>query len=136
MSEPVTKRVFIYDGREFGDPDPGLSVDEVRKQMAEWFPELVNADHKEETRDGARRITLSRRIGTKGALGHEEVVAALRAVPPKRLRLLALAERAYADPAVWRQPDPHEFNLAVAEADAYAKQTKRTADALARLPAR
>ena len=40
-------RVFIYDGREFPDPDPNLSPDEVRKMMADFFPELANAEARE-----------------------------------------------------------------------------------------
>lgn len=136
MAATATTRVFLYDGREFGDPDPTLSIEEVRKQLAEFFPELVNADHREEIRDGQRRVTFSRRIGTKGALGHDEVLAALRGVPAKRLRLLELAEQAYADPKVWRQPEAGAYHLAVAEAEAYARQTQRTVAQLAQLPAR
>ena len=30
-------RIFNYDGREFPDPDPLLSVEEVRGQLAEFF---------------------------------------------------------------------------------------------------
>lgn len=131
-----TTRVFVYDGREFPDQDPSLSIDDVRKQMADFFPELVNADRREETANGVRRITFSRRIGTKGAMDHDDALAALRAVPGKRLLLLAIAATAYAPDAGTWQPDRAEFNLAVAEAQAYARDTKRVTDALARLPAR
>ena len=39
-------RVFVHDSREYPDPDPRLGVDEVRKQMADFIPELANADTK------------------------------------------------------------------------------------------
>jgi PRTRC genetic system protein C len=137
MSVTVTAaRYFIYDGREFPDPDPALSIDEVRKQMADFFPELINADYREETKEGQRRITFSRRIGTKGVMGHDAVLAALGTVPAKRLRLLELAAQAYADPASYVHPDQADFNLAVAEAQAYARDTTRSTEALARLSAR
>ena len=38
-------RLFVYDGRTFPDPDPGLPVDDVRRQLADFFCELANADH-------------------------------------------------------------------------------------------
>lgn len=43
----MTRRVFIVEGREFPDPDPNMSVDEVRQQMANFFPELSNAETKD-----------------------------------------------------------------------------------------
>ena len=46
-------RVFVYDGREFPDPDPNLSVDDVRASMSNFFPELSNAETKESQRDSA-----------------------------------------------------------------------------------
>ena len=36
--------LFIYDGRTFPDPDARLSVEDVRRQLADYFPELANAD--------------------------------------------------------------------------------------------
>ena len=66
-------RVFVYDGREFPDPDPNLSVDEVRAQMANFFPELSNAETKESERDSATEPGIKdtihefkRRVGVKG----------------------------------------------------------------------
>ena len=43
-------RIFVYDGREFPDPDPGLSVEDVRRQLSDFFPELTNAETREERR--------------------------------------------------------------------------------------
>ena len=39
-------RVFVYDDREFPDPDPNMSHDEVRQSMTNFFPELA-ADAKQ-----------------------------------------------------------------------------------------
>ena len=44
-------RVFVYDGREFPDPDPNMSHDEVRQSMTSFFPELANAEVKTSERD-------------------------------------------------------------------------------------
>jgi len=67
-------RVFVYDGREFPDPDPNLKVDEVRQNMANFFPELSNAETKESKRPSATVagetetvIEFKKRVGTKGA---------------------------------------------------------------------
>lgn len=59
-------RVFVYDGREFPDPDPNLSVDEVRQSMGNFFPELSNAETKETKRGEDTIIEFKRRVGTKG----------------------------------------------------------------------
>ncbi len=59
-------RVFVYDGREFPDPDPKMSVDEVRQSMTNFFPELANADSKQSKRGEDDIIEFQRRVGTKG----------------------------------------------------------------------
>ena len=129
-------RVFIYDGREFPDPGETLTVDEVRKQMAEFFPELTNADTREERRGEDTAYTFSKRIGTKGAR-RPSVLAALRRVPAKRLAVFDLAAELLdglgevdVDAAAARRP---ELNLAIAEAEAYARSTARAVEALRRL---
>ena len=60
------RRVFIYDGREFPDPDPTLAPDEVRQMMTDFFPELANAEVREQQRDEDTLYELVRRVGTKG----------------------------------------------------------------------
>ncbi|HEX5501780.1 MAG TPA: PRTRC system protein C [Thermomicrobiales bacterium] len=61
-------RVFVFDGKEYPDPDPALAPDRVRQELARFIPELTNADTREETRrDGVRQIVFTKRIGTKGA---------------------------------------------------------------------
>ena len=41
-------RLFVYDQREFPDPDPNLSVEDIKKMMSDFFPELANAEVKEQ----------------------------------------------------------------------------------------
>ena len=133
-------RVFVYDGREFPDPDPGLSVEDVRKQLSDFFPELTNAETREERRgDDEVRYTFARRIGTKG-IGKPNVVAILRRVPEKRLAVFDLATRLVdadgeldAEAAAARQP---EINLAIAEAESYARATRSAVEALRHIPQR
>jgi PRTRC genetic system protein C len=84
-------RIFVYDGREFPDPDSKLSVEDVRKQLAEFFPELANAETREEKRGEDTVYTFTKRIGTKGQRGQPDVVTILRRVPEKRLRIFELA---------------------------------------------
>lgn len=59
-------RIFVYDGREFPDPDVNMTIEEVKKQMADFFPELTTADHKESKRGDDTLITFNKRVGTKG----------------------------------------------------------------------
>ncbi|MCC6175641.1 MAG: PRTRC system protein C [Chloroflexi bacterium] len=133
-------RVFVYDGREFPDPDPSLSVEDVRKQLGDFFPELTNAETREERRgDDDVRYTFARRIGTKGA-GGPDIVAILRQVPEKHLAVFGLAAELIdsdgeldAEAAAARQP---EINLAIVEAESYARATRPAVEALRRIPSR
>ncbi len=59
-------RVFVYDGREFPDPDPKMSTEEVRQSMTSFFPELANAESKQSKRGEDDIIEFKRRVGTKG----------------------------------------------------------------------
>lgn len=59
-------RVFVYDGREFPDPDPKMSTEEVRQSMTSFFPELANAETKQSKRGEDDIIEFKRRVGTKG----------------------------------------------------------------------
>jgi PRTRC genetic system protein C len=134
-------RLFSYDGRDFPDPDPALTVEAVRKQMSDFFPELANAETREERRGDDTVYTFSRRIGTKGRRPRRlDVVAILRRVEPKRLAVFDLAAgligpdgEVNLDAAAARQP---EINLARAEAEASARATKTAVAALRLLPPR
>lgn len=132
-------RVFIYDGREFPDPDPKLPVEAVRKQLSDFFPELGNAETREEKRGEDTAYTFSKRIGTKGRRP-PNIVAVLRHVPETRLRVLELAAELLddngeldLDAAAIRQP---EINLAIAEVEAYTRATRQAVEAIRRLQPR
>lgn len=59
-------RIFVYDGREFPDPDPASTPEEVRQSMTSFFPELANADIKQSKRGDDDIIEFQKRVGTKG----------------------------------------------------------------------
>ena len=60
-------RTFVYQGQTYPDPDPTMSVDEVRRTLADFMPELTSADATE-TLDGDNTvIEFKRKVGTKGA---------------------------------------------------------------------
>ena len=149
-------RVFIVDGREFPDPDPKRSVPEGRAQSPQFSPDLANAETREEQRGEDTHITFTRRIGTKGAAvaaprprsargrrqsgGGADIVGILRRVPEKWLRVFALAPQLCGpdgalDLAAAGRRAP-EIELALVEAQAYARATQAALAALRRLPAR
>jgi PRTRC genetic system protein C len=150
-AQPATagRRTFIIDGREFPDPDPALSVEDVRKHYAEFFPELVNADTREEKRGADTIYSFSKRIGTKGLPGTQSlqagdrasrILAVIQGVPEKTLRVCELARELLdsngdldLDAAAGHEP---EINLAIAEAQAYCRATEQAVAALRRLAPR
>ena len=60
-------RIFVYDDREFPDPDPEMSVEQVKATLADFYGEIANASVKETKRDDDTIIEFQRRVGTKGA---------------------------------------------------------------------
>ena len=59
-------RVYIADGREFPDPDPNMSIADFQKQLADFMPELHNAEVKETDKDGKHYVQFIKKVGTKG----------------------------------------------------------------------
>ena len=59
-------RVFIYDGREFDDPDETKKVEEVQEYMSHFYPELNTASVNHTQRDGNDVYEFRKRVGTKG----------------------------------------------------------------------
>ena len=59
-------RIFVYDGREFPDPDTSLTVDEVKSTLANFMPELSTATVKQTQKEGDTIIEFQKRVGTKG----------------------------------------------------------------------
>ena len=60
-------RVFVYDDREFPDPDPEMSVDQVKATLSDFYGEIANASVKETNRGDDTIYEFQRRVGTKGA---------------------------------------------------------------------
>ena len=61
------ERIFVYDGREFPDPDPAAPVEDVKKMMQDFFPELANAEVREHAKGEDKVVhEFIRRVGTKG----------------------------------------------------------------------
>ena len=65
-NETTKERVFIADNRQFPDPDPGLSVDEVKRMLADFMPELHNAEIKQVEKEGKIYVQFIKKVGTKG----------------------------------------------------------------------
>lgn len=66
-------RKFVYDGRVFDDPDPDLSVDQVREQMANFFSELTTAETLPVRTEGDDQIyEFKRKVRTKGGVAVAE----------------------------------------------------------------
>jgi len=59
-------RIFVYDGREFPDPDPKMSPEQVRQNLSSLLPELANADTRQSKRGEDDVYTFQKRVGTKG----------------------------------------------------------------------
>lgn len=59
-------RVFVCDQREHADPDPSLSVDEVKQMFASFFPEVATAEVRTTQRGEDTVNEFVRRVGTKG----------------------------------------------------------------------
>ena len=138
-------RVFVYDGREFPDPDPGMSVEQVKGTLADFYGEIANASVKETRRGDDTIYEFQRRVGTKGALAgtrdrgplrmDNRVLAGLLAeTPPADLGIIELTAELTRtdgsldlDAAAARQPD---VELVCAQAQDYAAATERLAGAM------
>ena len=59
-------RIFVYEGREFADPDSTKSAEEVKQTMTDFFPELANADTKEVARGEDTLYEFVKKVGVKG----------------------------------------------------------------------
>ena len=59
-------RVFVYDGREFDDPDDSKSVQEVQDYLSHFYPELNTATVSQREDNGRTLYEFRKRVGTKG----------------------------------------------------------------------
>ena len=95
-------RVFVYDDREFPDPDPDMSVDQVKATLADFYGEIANASVKE-TPAGQRhnlrvpaagghqgRLHLRPQLG-RSQMDNRTLAGLLAATPPVDLRIIELA---------------------------------------------
>ncbi len=65
-------RIFVYDNREFEDPDPEMTVEQVKASLADFYGELSNATVSETERGEDTVHTFNKRVGTKGARSDAE----------------------------------------------------------------
>ena len=63
-------RIFRYDGRDFPDPSPNLTVSEVQEQLAAFFPEITGAQVRESKEADNTVYSFQKRVGTKGTHVH------------------------------------------------------------------
>ena len=61
------RRPTRHDAREFPDPDPEMSVDQVKATLSDFYGEIANASVKETSRGDDTIYEFQRRVGTKGA---------------------------------------------------------------------
>ena len=67
MNIKVVEREFVYHGTSLADPNPRLSIEEVRSFYANQFPELTTAAISGPETVGDRlRYRFERAIGAKG----------------------------------------------------------------------
>lgn len=60
------QRSFYLDGRKIADPNPALSIEEVRAFYAGTYPELNNSSFTEEVTGTEHKVTFSNSVGHKG----------------------------------------------------------------------
>ena len=61
-----TKRVFKYDDKTFDTVPDSTSIEDARKLLAAYLPELANATHSEAIKDGVLTVTFHKQATTKG----------------------------------------------------------------------
>jgi len=59
-------RIFLYDGKDYPDPDATWSVEDVRQAMSNFMPELANSETIGTKRGDVDVFEFRRRTGTKG----------------------------------------------------------------------
>lgn len=59
-------RKFVADGREFPVPNPALTVDEIKKMLGDFLPELLTADVEKTVKGEEETYTFKKKVGTKG----------------------------------------------------------------------
>ena len=136
-------RKFIYNNQELPDINPALSIDDIRKHYADFFPELYNAETGTVTKDGVTYHTFKKRVGDKSVatvISTETFIKSMRNVPEKSLMLIELANTIPVVDGVFdsRQLEKQrtKIGLAIQEANIYTNAVARTVSLLQQLPAR
>ena len=138
-------RVFVYDDREFPDPDPEMTVDQVKATLADFYGEIANASVKQTKQGRGHRLRVPAAGGHQGGSrphlwlgGHpmdtRTLARLLAATTPVNLAINELtAELTRPDgsldleAAAARQKD---VETACAQAQDYASSTERLKEAL------
>ena len=127
-------RIFVYDNREFPDPDTSMTIDEVKATLADFLPEIATSSVKQSQRDGDTIIEFTKRAGTKGDMDSPTLAAILTEVPPAKLDLLELANSITKPDGTIATEDlilhEEEFDQAIPQAMNYAAGTHRLIRAL------
>lgn len=66
MKVTKLKRVFKFKDRTLEDPNPKMTVGQVKEFYANEFPELINANTTEKTEGNTMTVEFSTAIGKKG----------------------------------------------------------------------
>lgn len=59
-------RKFVYDGKDWPDPDPTKTPEEVRQIMTDFYPELATAEVRETKQGEDTYYEFLKKTGTKG----------------------------------------------------------------------
>ena len=122
-------RIFLYDNREFPDPDTSMTIDEVKATLADFLPEVANAAVKQSQRDGDTLVEFTKRTGTKGDMDNETLAAVIAQTPPVELQLLKLANSITNPDGTINMENlatlDAEFQEAIPQAMDYASSTHR-----------
>ena len=59
-------RRFVYDGKEIPNIPDDMSVEDVKKHLSVYLPELGNATHTEKVENGVCAITFHKQVTSKG----------------------------------------------------------------------
>jgi len=64
---PLMTRKIQYDGREFSDPGPQFTNEEIKAHLTTVYPELANARIVvKDNKDGTQEVIFEKVAGTKG----------------------------------------------------------------------
>lgn len=66
-TKPYQTRRFFYDGKEIPNVPGNMAIEDVKKHLAVYFPELGNATHTEKVENGVCTITFHKQVTSKGS---------------------------------------------------------------------